>query len=87
MITRETVLAAFEKRLADDPLVSAEWHAFARGSKDIRATVRQAQERFYDVGIGIDKCSIVEYFRQMHSRSHHLSVAMWYRRTEQDASA
>ena len=30
MITRETVLAAFEKRLADDPLVSAEWHAFAR---------------------------------------------------------
>jgi hypothetical protein len=28
MITRETVLAAFEKRLADDPLVSAEWHVF-----------------------------------------------------------
>ena len=37
MITRETVLAAFEKRLADDPLVSAEWHAFARA--DLAATL------------------------------------------------
>jgi hypothetical protein len=40
MITRETVLAAFEKRLADDPLVSAEWHAFARA--DLAATLAKS---------------------------------------------
>jgi hypothetical protein len=42
MITRETVLAAFEKRLADDPLVSAEWHAFARA--DLAATFAACRE-------------------------------------------
>jgi hypothetical protein len=40
MITRETVLAAFKKRLADDPLVSAEWHAFARA--DLAATLAKS---------------------------------------------
>jgi hypothetical protein len=40
MITGETVLAAFKKRLADDPLVSAEWHAFARA--DLAATLAKS---------------------------------------------
>jgi hypothetical protein len=43
MITRETVLAAFEKRLADDPIVSAEWHAFARA--DLAATAGKIRSR------------------------------------------
>ena len=48
MITRETVLAAFEKRLADDPLVSAEWHAFARG--DLAATLAKSAAHRMTIG-------------------------------------
>jgi hypothetical protein len=49
MITRETVLAAFENRLADDPLVSAEWLARA----DLAATLAKTGRAPDEVARGV----------------------------------